>query len=144
MLFFNRIRTLSLSALTAATLVAPACDDGANYEALGITVEDLESMSPEELDQLDEFIGENDIGLERQLTHDGEEPPTRPEFSTVFAIPLVFTHAEHPGFIGPLKAPTRPTHTGEDFAPASAPLAAGPDDPGPCEPYKPGVELAAR
>ena len=39
MLFFNRIRTLSLSALTAALLVAPACDDGANYEVVCVDPE---------------------------------------------------------------------------------------------------------
>lgn len=146
MLLFNRIRTLSLSALTAALLVAPACDDGANYEALGITVEDLESMSAEELDELDSLLGEVDIGVERTVTHGAEDPvpPTRPEFAKAFAIPLVFTHAEHPGFIGPLKAPTRPTHSGVDFAPAAAQLADGPDGAGPCDPHGPNVELTAR
>ena len=50
---FNRIRTLTFTALTAAALVAPGCDDGSDYEALGVSVEDLEAMSADELDALD-------------------------------------------------------------------------------------------
>lgn len=143
MLFFNRIRTLSLSALTAALLVAPACDDGANYEALGLTVEELEAMSAEELDELDAMLGEGDVSLERTVTHDGDEEPfERPEFVKEFAVPTVFTHAERPGVAKALKAPPRPTHSGVDFAPAGLQLADGPD--GPCEPHVPGVELSAR
>ena len=45
MTLFNRIRTFTQTALTATMLAAPACDDGSDYEALGVSVEDLEAMS---------------------------------------------------------------------------------------------------
>lgn len=143
MMFFNRIRTLSLSALTAALLVAPGCDDGADYEALGVTVEELEEMSAEELDALEGMLGEVDIGRERMTTHEeSEQPHERPDFVKEMAVPLVFTHGERPGFARDLKTAPRPTHSGVDVAPV--PLAAEPDGAGPCEPHVPGAGLSAR
>lgn len=51
MLLSLRTTLRSLSLLIATVAFAPGCD-GEEYEALGLTVEDIDAMSEDELDQL--------------------------------------------------------------------------------------------
>jgi NifB/MoaA-like Fe-S oxidoreductase len=142
MSFITRIRTLTLTALTAAIVVAPGCDDGATYEALGVTVEDLEAMSAEELDALDAEMeaGEFDLAYERFVTH---QPHERPEVMKELRNPLVFTHTQGLGALEGLTIRPRPTHDGEVPAPATDALAAEPDETTPCDTHGEVVEFAA-
>lgn len=135
----TRIRTLTLTALAAAIVVAPGCDDAATYQALGVTVEDLETMSAEELDALDAEmdIGELDLTAERFVTH---RPHERPEGMKELRIPVVFTHTQA---LGDLTIRPRPTHDGEVPAAATNALAAEPDEPPPCDTHGEDVEFAA-
>ncbi|MDC0718188.1 hypothetical protein [Nannocystis bainbridge] len=141
MSIFTRIRTLTLTALTAATVVAPGCDDAATYESLGVTVEDLEVMSAEELDALDAELEAGPLELtdERLLTH---RPHQRPEGLKELRNPLVFTHTEGLGAREGLTIRPRPTHAGEVPAPASDALAAEPEELGPCDTHGEDVEFA--
>lgn len=102
--FFNRIRTLTLTALTATALVAPGCDDGSDYEALGVSVEDLEAMSDEELTALD---AELELSNGRLVTHD---PHARPETVDELAKPVWHTHSQHPDHVTTLWTRPTPTH----------------------------------
>ncbi|WAS94432.1 hypothetical protein [Nannocystis punicea] len=137
MSFITRIRTLTFTALTAAIVVAPGCDDAATYEALGVTALDLEGMSAEELDALD---AELDLAEERLVTH---RPHKRPEGLKELRNPLVFTHTEGLGAREGLTIRPRPTHDGEVPAPASNALAAEPDELTPCDTHGEVVEFAA-
>jgi hypothetical protein len=139
MSFITRIRTLTLTALTAATVVASGCDDGATYEALGVTVEDLEAMSAEELDALDAEMGELDLTEERLVTH---RPHARPEGLKELRNPIVFTHTEGLGAREGLTVRPRPTHEGEGPAAATDALAAEPDEAVPCDTHGDAVEYA--
>ncbi len=58
MTLFNRTLTLALSALAFVTL--PACDTE-QYESLGVAIEDIDSMSEEELDELAALEDELDL-----------------------------------------------------------------------------------
>ncbi|PCC71454.1 hypothetical protein SAMN02745121_00995 [Nannocystis exedens] len=140
MSFITRIRTLTLTALAAATVVAPGCDDAANYEALGVTVEDLEVMSADEIDALDAELEQLDLADERLVTH---RPHKRPEGLKELRNPIVFTHAEGLGAREGLTIRPRPTHDGEVPAPASDALAAEPDVLPPCDTHGEDVEFAA-
>ncbi|MCY1061280.1 hypothetical protein [Nannocystis sp. SCPEA4] len=143
MSIITRIRTLALTALAAAIVVAPGCDDAATYEALGVTVEDLETMSAEELDALDAEmeIGEFDLTTERFVTH--QPPHERPEGMKELRIPIVFTHTQELGAGEGLTIRPRPTHDGEVPAAATDVLAAEPDEPPPCDTHGEDVEFAA-
>lgn len=101
---FNRIRTLTFTALTAAALVAPGCDDGSDYEALGVSVEDLEAMSADELEALD---AELDLSNGRLVTH---HPHVRPGTVEELTNPIVHTHTERPDHVTQLGLLPRPTH----------------------------------
>lgn len=140
MSFITRIRTLTLTALTAAIVVAPGCDDAATYEALGVTVEDLEVMSADELDALDAELEQLDLAEERLVTH---RPHKRPEGLKELRNPLVYTHTEGLGVNEDLKIRPRPTHEGEVPAPASDVFAAEPDVLPPCDTHGEDVEFAA-
>lgn len=140
MSFITRIRTLTLTALTAAIVVAPGCDEAATYEALGVTVEDLEVMSADELDALDAELEQLDLAEERLVTH---RPHKRPEGLKELRNPLVYTHTEGLGANEDLKIRPRPTHEGEVPAPASDALAAEPDVLPPCDTHGEDVEFAA-
>lgn len=137
MTIFNRIRTLALSVLTASLLVAPACDDGSDYEALGVSVEDLETMSDEELEALDREL---ELGNGRLVTH---EPHSRPEDVEELRNPIVFTHAERPNHVTKLGNRPRPTHDSGEPAPGA--LAADADEPPSCDTHgDDDLEIAAR
>ena len=142
MSIFTRIRTITFTALTAAIVVAPGCDDSATYEGLGVTVEDLEAMSAEELDALDAEMdaGEFDLAYERLVTH---RPFERPEGMKELRNPLVYTHTEGLGAQEGLTIRPRPTHDGEVPAPASDALAAEPEETTPCDTHGEVVEFAA-
>ncbi len=97
------LRSLSVLALTAAFL--PGCDSE-EYEALGLSVEQLDEMSAEELDELAALESEvdRDIGI--------PTPPVQPD---PLYVPVRF--AAHSGtdtvdLGGPtqLANPVRPTH----------------------------------
>ena len=105
----TRIRNLVLSALTAVLVAAPGCDDAAEYEALGLTLEDLEVMSADELDALDEQLetGALDLSGGRLVTHP-HGPHVQPEGLTTLTTPTVFTHTAGPQ---PPWTRTRPTPT---------------------------------
>ena len=105
MTLFNRIRTFTLTALTATMFAAPACDDGSDYEALGVSVEDLEAMSDEELAALD---AELELDNGRFVTH---HPHVRPEVVEELRNPIHWTHTERPDHVTKMGLRPRPTHT---------------------------------
>lgn len=138
MSIFTRIRSLTLTTLTAMIVVAPGCDDGADYEALGVTVEDLEAMSADELDALE--ADALDFSLERLVTHP-KGPQERPEGMKALVRPLVPTHSAQPEGREALTARPRPTHTGEVPAPAADAFAADIDETGGCDTHGEDVEF---
>lgn len=124
----SRFTLTSLFALVLS--VVPACD-GEDYAALGLSAEELDRMSAEELDALAESeapddllnplpppthgstapLAGDDLGKLPRFTHGGDEPTddlgTRPRF----------THGEHnPDLPSPLPGFTNgphPTHDGD-------------------------------
>lgn len=139
----NTLRSLSALVLTAAFL--PGCD-GEDYEALGLSVEQLDRMSEEELDELAEIEAENealelDVSMpEPPGTHGGSEPskPTNPGLADSFWNPR-WTHLEaEPSvpMIDEFTDPVRPTHD---------PLALDirNEAPGGCQPDQPDELLLA-
>lgn len=139
MSLITRFRTLTFSVLTAMVVAAPACDDGADYEALGVTVQDLAAMSAEELDALDGELATLGLGEEDSTPR----PHVRPGATDELMIPLRPTHAERPHVATDLKVPTHPTHTGEVPAPATDAFAAEPDEMLPCDTHGDDVDFAA-
>lgn len=136
----TRIRTLTFSTLTALVLAVPGCDDGAAYEALGVTAQDLEAMSAEELDALDAELDALAVDGAQPVTH---TPHARPEGMKELMIPLPATHAERPHGRKLLKAPGHPTHEGGFPAPATDALAGEPDGATPCTTHGDDTEFAA-
>lgn len=108
----NTLRSLSLLVLTAAFL--PGCD-GEEFEALGLSVEEVDAMSPEELDELANLEPdlEPDIGL--------PVPPSDPD--PMFAPGPVFSAAGTHHAADPLHLadPVRPTHDDERPLPLAMP-----------------------
>ena len=101
----NALRSLSLLALTAAFI--PGCD-GEEYEALGLSAEDIDLMSGEELDELATAEGEQAHSVDTKvLTSPPPEPTGRPDDLT--ARPADGAHG-HTRFDGPTKL-WDPTHT---------------------------------
>ena len=112
----NTLRSLSMLALIAAFL--PGCD-GEESEALGLSSEELDAMSEEELDELAAL--EDDADLEHSVDRPYQDlaaplhpadpdPAGRPDDLTA---PAATADASESGFAGPnaLWAPTH-THTG--------------------------------
>lgn len=97
----NTLRTLSALALTAAFL--PGCD-GEDYEALGLSAEQIDNMSEEELDELAELEDEDQLDI--------AAVPEKPEIVTDFASPNT-GDAEGAGLADKFWDP-RYTHTAED------------------------------
>ena len=102
------LRSLSVLALTAAFL--PGCD-GEEYEALGLSSEEIDAMSEEELDHLAALEGDDDLGHSvdhKQLSAalPGPHPVPSDDLGTN-------PPADEP--IGPdtLVAPMHPTHNGK-------------------------------
>lgn len=136
----QRIRTLSFTALVAALVVAPGCDDGSSYEALGVSAEELEAMSPEEL-----------AALELDLADREEDLPcdTHGAFQGEFAVADVDAEGEQPGRPGVENAPDdavqpfHPTHAGEGFLPNTAEFGAALGEDEPCD-FPRDMKLTAR
>ncbi|HEY8378464.1 MAG TPA: hypothetical protein VIK91_18335, partial [Nannocystis sp.] len=103
---FHRIRILTISALFALVAAAPGCDDVRDYEALGVSAQELEEMSAEELDALDAEL-DTLVAGDAPVTH---TPHPRPGTAKHLMIPLRPTHAERPLAAGAVKLPPRPTH----------------------------------
>lgn len=147
------IRTLTLSTFTAMIVVAPACDDGADYEALGVTVQDLEAMSADELDALDAELVAHDPEFEPLDLNNrraGIPRPHGPDWRLggpkELINPIVFTHAELPQGRIELKAPMHPTHHGDHGevpAGGADAFAADAGEPGGCDTHGEVVEAAA-
>jgi hypothetical protein len=110
MSFSLRTTLLSLSALAMVAVSVPACDDG-EYEALGVSAEELDAMTPEALDEL-------------ALDEDPIQPhPPAPQRPLDLVAPS--THAvndEAPEMVdGVALPPPPPTHAVNDEAPESVP-----------------------
>lgn len=109
MSFSLRTTLLSLSALAMVAVSVPACDDG-GYEALGVSAEELDAMTPEELDEL--AIAEDPIQ---------PHPPAPQRPLDLVASPVPPTHllnAEAPEMVdGVALPPPPPTHAVNDEAP---------------------------
>lgn len=117
MTLFNRTFALAFSALVTGTL--PACDAD-EYQALGVTVEDLDAMSEEELDELAALEDDTDLAA-APTRHGGGRPddladsehPHRPGtvdtlWNGPFAIPA---DAQRPGTVDTLWNGPFHTHT---------------------------------
>lgn len=119
----NTLRSISLIAATIA--FAPGCDDG-QIEALGLSAEEIDAMSEDELDELaaledltapvrpgDPHPGKNPDDL-REPAVDAHH---RPGTVDAFGNPIRFTHAhQRPGTVPGVANPVRPTH---DDAPSN-------------------------
>lgn len=101
----NALRSLSLLALTAAFI--PGCD-GEEYEALGLSAEDIDLMSEEELDELTAEEDEQGHSVDTKiLTSPLPDPTGRPDDLTKRPADGASGHTRFEG-------PTRlwdPTHT---------------------------------
>jgi hypothetical protein len=72
----NTLRSLSLLVLTVA--FAPGCD-GEEFEAHGLSVEDIDAMSAEELDELAALEDEADFDLSAPVRPGEPHPPRNPD-----------------------------------------------------------------
>lgn len=150
MSIFNRIRTLSFTALVGALAVAPGCDDGTDYEALGVEADELDAMSDEELEalELDRVSLEEDLPCITHGSVEGEfaaaeededgEDGERPEvIHDDLAIERQWTHTERPGVLvgapGELVQPVRPTHAGRPVVADTDELGLVPEPLEPCD-----------
>ncbi|MBK7824920.1 hypothetical protein [Nannocystis sp.] len=106
MLLSLRTTLRSLSLLIATVAFAPGCD-GEEYEALGLTVEDIDAMSEDELDQL-AAIDE----LSAPLPAD-EPSHQRPDAVDALGNPIHFTHVDADS-LGEIRNPIHFTHADAD------------------------------
>ena len=119
MLLSLRTTLRSLSLLIATVAFAPGCD-GEEYEALGLTVEDIDAMSEDELDQL-AAIDE----LSSPLPAD-EPSHQRPDAVDALGNPVRFTHVDADS-LAEIRNPVRFTHAHK--RPGTAPTIANPIRP---------------
>jgi len=130
---FKRFSTplFALFALTSAVAL-PACDEGSDAELaeqLGLSVEELDALSAEELDVLER---PSELGTPVVHTHEGG-----PLASSDLGTPVVHTHGRRPLT---LKVPTPPPTHGTE--PASVVVSATPDEG--CDTHGDELELVVR
>ena len=123
MLLSLRTTLRSLSLLIATVAFAPGCD-GEEYEALGLTVEDIDAMSEDELDQL-AAIDE----LSAPLPPD-EPSHQRPDTVDALGNPVRFTHVDADS-LAEIRNPVRFTHAHKRPGTAPTPRPGSPLRPPP-------------
>jgi hypothetical protein len=115
----SRSLLVSFLSLVMSAAVLPACDSG-DYEALGVSAEDLDRMSAEELDALDAELDDLANPLPPPTHDDGgdewQEPPLLPN---VGMRPRP-THFDPPPLLPNVGMRPRPTHAADldDVRPA--------------------------
>lgn len=109
MMLSLRTTLRSISLLVATIAFAPGCDDG-QIEALGLTVEDIDAMSEEELDELAALEDVTDP-VRPTDPHPHTDPDAHHRPATVDGIVVPPTHAhQRPGTVPGVVNPPRPTH----------------------------------
>ena len=156
MLFSLRNTLRSVSLLVATIAFAPGCDDG-QMDALGLSAEQIDNMSEQELDELAEIDDLTDVLPPGEPDPDGHldnnptdlrEPPVtadeRPGTVDEIRNPIHFTHAQaNVDSLDELRNPIHFTHSHKRPAFRARHREPGPPDPQRC-PRGPGRRRAGQ